>query len=92
LGALLGLAALQLKQGRKLEALHLALVCERALAQRLFPPSEPEFYGELEQRCRALLDRLGGKLLASVIEEARVRLSKQDARALLKDSLNRTQL
>jgi hypothetical protein len=38
------------------------------------------------------LDRLGGKLLASVIEEARVRLSKQDARALLKDSLNRTQL
>jgi class 3 adenylate cyclase/tetratricopeptide (TPR) repeat protein len=89
LGALLGLAAIAHKQGRKLEALHLALLVERALATRMMPPSEPEFYAELGQRCEALLSSVASKLLGSVIEEARAKMAKQDARALLKEQLDK---
>jgi tetratricopeptide (TPR) repeat protein len=89
LGALLGQAALAHKQGRKLEALHLGLLVERGLATRMMPPSEPEFYAELGRRCEALLAQVASKLLGSVIEEARAKLARQDARALLKEQLDK---
>jgi tetratricopeptide (TPR) repeat protein len=84
LGALLGLAAAFNKAGRRLEALHLALLCEQALAQGLMPASEPEYFAELGRRAEAVLGQIGSKLLRSVIDEARAKLAQQDLRALLK--------
>jgi class 3 adenylate cyclase/predicted ATPase len=89
LGALLGLASIAHKQGRKLEALHMALLAERGLATRMMPPSEPEFYADLKPRCEAVLAQVATKLLGSVIEEARAKMAKQDARALLKEALDK---
>jgi class 3 adenylate cyclase/predicted ATPase len=87
LGALLGQAAIIHKQGRKLEALHLALLCERALVAGLMQASEAEFYADLGRRAEVVLAQIGSKLLQSVIEEARAKMAEQDARALLKDAL-----
>jgi len=89
LGGLLGLAVLFHKAGRKLEALHLALVCERAIKLRMLPPSEPEFYAELGPRSEAVLALIGSKLMNSVIEEARAKIAQEDPRALLKDCLEK---
>jgi len=89
LGALLGLAALFHKQGRKLEALHLALVSERALQLGVLPPSEPEFHAELGPRCASVLAQIGSKLMQSVIEEARAKIVQEDPRALLRECLDK---
>ena len=88
-GALLGLAGVFHKAGRKLEALHLGLVCERLLASGMMPASEPEFFAELKQRSEAALSLIGGKLLHSVVDEARAKLSKEDARGLLKECIEK---
>jgi class 3 adenylate cyclase/predicted ATPase len=89
LGALLGLSALFHKQGRKLEALHLVLACERAQAAGILPASEPEFSADVQRRTTALLGQIGGKLLQSVVDEARGKLAKEDARALLKECVEK---
>jgi predicted ATPase/class 3 adenylate cyclase len=85
LGALLGLAGLLTKAGRKLEGLQMALLCERALGAGMMPPSEPEFFADLGRRAQATLAQIGAKLMQSVIEEARAKMAKDDVRALLKD-------
>ena len=87
LGALLGQAALLHKQGRHLESLHLGLLCERSLG--LMVASEAEFYDELGVKVGALLARVGSKLLQSVIEDARAKMQKEDARAQLKEAIEK---
>ena len=89
LGALLGMAALLQKQGRNLEALTPALLCERALAVGLMPASDAEFYEDLNRRCAALLAQVSSKLMRSVIDEARAKMAAQDARTLLKESVEK---
>ncbi|HTB23161.1 MAG TPA: tetratricopeptide repeat protein [bacterium] len=89
LGALLGLAALMQKQGRHLEALHFALLCERILSEGLMPASEAEFYEELGVKSAALTAKLGSKLMRSVIDEARLKMAKEDVRAMLKESVEK---
>jgi predicted ATPase/class 3 adenylate cyclase len=89
LGAFLGLAVLLNRQGRRLEALHLTLICERSLIEGMMAPSDPEFYAELAARCANVLNQIASKLMRSVIDEARERMGKEDARAVLKEALGR---
>jgi len=89
LGALLGLAAAWARIGRKLEALHLALVCERALELGMMPASEPEFHADLARRADAVLAQIGGRLMRSVIDEARAKVAREDARALVKECVEK---
>jgi len=87
LGALLGLAAVFQKQGRNLESLELALLCERTLG--LMPASDAEFYEELAKKSEAMMAKLGSKLMRSVIDESRAKMAKEDARALLRKFLDK---
>ena len=89
LGALTGLAGILHKQGRKLEALRLALLCERILHSNLMPASEAEFHAELGREVEEVLARIGTKLMRSVIEEARAKMAQEDARVILKESMER---
>ena len=89
LGGLLGLAPIVHQQGRKLEALHLALVCERALALRVMPVSDPAFHAALETRCLEILARVTSKLMRSVVDEARAKLERGDVRVQLKECLEK---
>jgi predicted ATPase/class 3 adenylate cyclase len=89
LGALLGMAALLHKQGRNPDSLSLALLCERALGLGMMPASDAEFYEGLAVKSKALLAQLGSKLMRSVIDEAGAKLDKQDARALLRESVEK---
>ena len=89
LGALLGMALLLHKQGRKLESLNLALACERGLALGIMPASDPEFFAALGRKSEAVLAQIGSKLLHSVVDEARAKMAGQDARAALKESLEK---
>ena len=84
-GALLGLAVVQHKQGRKLEALQLALVAGQALAW--MPVSEAEFHEELAARATTVLGQVGLRLLQSLVDEAREKLAKDDIRARLKEAV-----
>jgi class 3 adenylate cyclase/predicted ATPase len=89
LGAMMGLSLHLLKQGRKLEAMGLALSCERCLALGIMPASDPEFYAELVRKSEALMAQVGSKLLHTVLDEARARMASQDARGLLKENLEK---
>ena len=89
LGALLGMAINLQKLGRKLESLQLALLCERVLKLGLMPPSEPGFNADLVKRAEAVLGQIGAKLMQSVVDEARARLAKEDARAQLKEGIEK---
>ena len=88
-GALLGLALNFHKTARKLDAMHLALVCERALSAGVMPASEPEFFAALKLRCEDIVGQVSAKLLGAVVDDARARLLKDDVRRLLKECVEK---
>lgn len=86
-GALLGLAGVMARQNRALEALQLGLLGERVLP--LMPAPDAEFHDELEAKTVSVMAQLGSKLLRSVIDEAREKMAGKDARALLKEAVEK---
>jgi hypothetical protein len=53
------------------------------------PASEAGFYADLEPRAEAVMAQIGSKLMQSVIEDARMKLGKEDLRRLLKESIEK---
>lgn len=87
LGALLGMAGMLFGRGRILDALNLGVLCARCLEEGLMPVSEEGFNEELFQKAADLMGQLGSRLMRNVLEEAGVRVASEDARKLLKESL-----
>ena len=89
LGGLMGFAVLFHLQGRKMEALHLALLCEKALAMGMMPASEPEFHADLGKRLEDVMSQVRSRVLTSVVEDARDMMTLKDPRALLRECLEK---